>query len=322
MLDGKYKEAAELFQLCLKENGEHPGIRYNLGLSYECCCEFLKAREEYVTVIEMYPTYVPAYLCLANLSMYDADIEESERILSAVRVLDPKDARAALLLSEIHCLQGRFDEGIKHHHEAVDLVDETGSLPTNSHVVCYMWFGENSPKFHMFFERSLLHRGNILPPFSVPDNLKDMKIVMVAHTGTADDVARRMHGLARDRVFLVTLDELSATILADYAPDLSCTFAYQMNEVPTIQLYVASELLKQGVACVLVPAEDGRSDATKLAWAEGLQGVQVNRTGDLVAFSGDEHAISPFRVPPLLYRGQHAPSDIFCRIFREFLSKV
>lgn len=322
LLSNDFSGAIQHCKTILQEYEEHPTVRYNLALAHECQCNFVAAAAEYNQVLHAFPKYAPAYMGLANCCLYEGDLETAEELLRTSSDLVPNDPRPHILLSEILFLRGFEDAGIAQHQRAVDVVNSSDSIPTQSHVMCYMDVGDTAAKFHMFLERSLIQREGYpflkAPPQRFHANPPKAVAVLVAYTGNAADIARRLTTVPRERVYLVTLDELSARILSDSTPDESVpTVPFDLHEFPAILLYIARHLTAHGIH-TLLPADDGRRDSDKLAWADSLaehEDFAVSLQGDLLATPTATHLLDPRRVPPLYRKGDHATSDAFVKIF-------
>lgn len=321
LLNNDFAGAISHCKTLLEEYEEHPTVRYNLALAHECQCNFVAAAAEYSLVISLFPKYAPAYMGLANCCLYEGDLETAEQLLRTSADISPADPRPLIMLSEILFLRGFEEAGIATHQRAVSAVDASHSIPTQSHVNCYMDMGDTSATFHMFLERSLIQREGypfLTPPPSSPSIYEKTLAILVAHTGNAADIARRLATLPRDRVYLVTLDEMAARILADATPDQGVpTVTFDLHELPAIQMYIARHLTTHGIR-ILLPADDGRRDSDKLAWADSLQEDEdfaVSLQGDLFATPRATHLLDPRRVPPLYRKGNHPASDAFLKIF-------
>jgi tetratricopeptide (TPR) repeat protein len=311
LVTGKYEDAAHAFSVMLQSGGDHPMIRYNLALSLECCKKFQDAAREYSTVIREYPEYPLAYMGMANCYFYEGDLEHCEGMLRAVRDADPIDPRAAILLSEVLLMRGFEKEGIVQHLEALDLIDNMGNcFLTHNHAMCYGDFGVGGMGYYSFWETSLLQRGFPDLHSSSPPR-GDLVMLLVAHARNAADIARRLQQIPREQVFLVTLDDATATILSEYEPEMCIgNLVYEPHELPSLQLHIGNHVVSHVGVTVLLPADDGGSDAAKLAWAVEKE-CAVSKNGDLVT----NRAVDARRVPPLLHKGQHAAPDTFVKVF-------
>ena len=314
LVQGKYQDAAQTFHEMLLGGGDHPSLRYNLGLSLECCKKFQDAAAQYSTVIREYPEYPPAYLGMANCYFYEGDVEHCEGMLCAAREADPTDPRAAILLSEVLLMRGSEKEGIAQHLEALRLIDDVSCSLTDNHALCYGDFGIGGQGYYSFWETSLLQRG--FPPVPQFNTSNSMCIVILARAQNAADVARRIQTLPREKVFLVTLDGVTQEILSDYAPEMHLACTYEDHELPALHLHIGNFLLKHpDVTAVLLPADDCKDDLPKMEWAEGQlangKTFAVHKNGDLMSSS----PLDARRLPPLLNKGQHAARDTFAKIF-------
>lgn len=306
MLSNRFQEAAELFATILRQDGEHPTIRYNAALALECSRQFQAAATEYEQVVQHAPEYARAYLGLSNCYLYLGDAEVSEEFARLAREKDPTDVQAALVLSEILCIRGgkeRESEALHHHAEAVRLMDEFGSIPTQSHVLCYLDTGASPCKFHMFLEGSLLGRDAfpLVPPLScgVPKE-EETKQVFVADMQNVSEIAVALSkaGETRASIVVVTTDDLSGRILARWDPDvrLACP-PYDANEFPAIVLHIAREVSRQGHAVRVSSSGGASEDAVTLP---------AHYTGS---------RLDPRLVPPLWCKGRHPPADAFRKLF-------
>lgn len=318
LVAGKYEDATHTFQELLQGEGDHPSVRYNYGLSLECCKNFEDAAKEYSTVIREFPEYPPAYLGMANCYFYEGDLEHCEGMLCAAREADPTDPRAAILLAEVLLLRGCEQEGIRQHAEALQLIDSSHCFLTDNHALCYGDFGLGGQGYYAFWERSLLQRGfpDLPAPSSDFSPTQSLLLVLVAHAGNAADISRRLKTLPRDTVYVVTTDDLTHIILTEYAPDLRLSgVTFEVHELPALQLHIGNHVVGHHGVAVLLPADDGQDDVAKYAWAEAEiangKDFAVNSRGDLVSRS----ALDPRRLPPVLGKGQHAAPDTFAKLF-------
>ena len=318
LVTGKYEDAAHCFHEMLQGDGDHPSVRYNLGLSLECCKNFQDAAKEYSTVIREFPDYAPAYLGMANCYFYEGNLEQCEGMLYAAREADPTDPRAAILLAEILILRGSEKKGIAQHIEALSLIDAIHCFLTHNHALCYGDFGMGGEGYYAFWENSLLQRGfpELPHPSSDFSPVTTLLVVLLAHGGNAADISRRLKTLPRESVYLVTLDDITHTILADYAPDMHLSgISYELHELPALYLHVGNHLLQSHGVTVLLPADDGGDDTQKLVWAAGERAngneFAVSPNGDVVS----SRALDARRVPPVLGKGHHAAPDTFAKLF-------
>lgn len=317
LVAGKYEDAAHSFHEILQGAGDHPSVRYNFGLSLECCKKFQDAAKQYSTVIREFPEYPPAYIGMANCFFYEGDLEHCEGMLYAAREADPTDPRAAILLAEVLILRGSEKEGIAQHIEALNLIDGIQCFKTHNHALCYADLGVGGEGYYCFWETSLLQRGFPELPDVIARSEGIMLLeVLMAHGGNAADIARRLTTVPREHIYLVTLDDMTHTILSEYAPDMHLSgITYELHELPALMLHIGNHLVQQldGVT-VLLPADDGKDDGEKLAWA----GTQAACEKDTVSVTGDLVSSRPIdarRLPPVLGKGQHAAPDTFAKLF-------
>ena len=329
LLSNDFEGASVEFALILQSYGDSPGVRHNLALSLECSRNFQGAVLEYQHTIEAFPGFHHAYLGLANCAIYAEDLEHAEGLLKTAATLDDRDPRTLILLSEIMFLTGREPEGIDYHLQALDLVVATGSHPTQSHAHCYLHHGTSAPHFHMFLERSLVcteaYPSITLNALPSEATATAPCIVLAASSGNAADIARRLAGLPRPRVFLVTLDDLATHILREHAPNAVCTGSYEAHELPAVLLHVAQFVLRSHLALV-IPADDGRDDSRKLEWAAApavTGDLKVSTFGDLAArpTPSAQDLLDPRRIPPLLRKGDHPDQRTYARVFQPYVQK-
>jgi tetratricopeptide (TPR) repeat protein len=319
LVEGMYAPAAIIFAELLDAHGDHPGVRHNRALALECQKEFAEAAREYAAVASAFPDYAPAYLGLANCAFYTGDADNAEATLRTAREVDPEDTRAAILLSEILLLKGQHTEGIRHHLDALTLIDEGEWTRTDNHVMCYGDFGVGGPQYYSFWERSLLQRDAFPPIPVIPRPAFSVLLVLVAHSGNAEECAARLQAAAetwgRKDVVLVTVDDIAHRILKEHEPDLALWgMGHQANELPAVALHVAAALMRQGHGVVLPGASPVTTDLIRWAASKFCDiDAAVTPTGDLCARS--PATLDPCRVPPLLFRGQDPAPDIFATLF-------
>ena len=328
LVSNKYPSAAKKFADLLVTHGDGAAVRHNMALALECSQDFVAAGAEYLEVIRCFPTFMPSYLGLANCCLYSEEIEEAHHLVQTARDLAPDDPRPAIFLSEILFVMHKEGEAIQAHLDAVRLIQShPNAILTRSHAMCHAQFGPGSPCFYMFIERSFI--GNpILPSLPTPEPVapaapSPIQVVLMAHMGNAADIARRLRLLPRESAYLVTIDDIAAAILKDYAPNAVLhALSIQPHEFPALHLHIGRWLLRHKIGVVL-PADDGTSDSVKLArarealWERDIVLTGVN--GDLAArprAAAIEH-IHPFRVPPLLRKGGHADVKTYFNIFPE-----
>lgn len=317
LLDNDFVSAMEIGKVILERHGNIPAVRHNLALAHECSKDFVAAAAEYNATITEFPDYMPSFLGLANCSLYAGDSETAEQLLRNARDMAPEDPRPSIMLSEVLYLRGNDVQGLAEHIRAVRVVDGSQSVPTQSHVHCYMDFGDKAARFYMFLERSLVQREGYptLPPPPIYPEGRSVAIFL-AHTGNAADTARRLASIDRRRVYLVTLDDISAGILKDYEPDATTSTSYDVHELPALALYIAHWLASHGTRiCIL--SHNGPRDEEKLEWADAVDtDIDVTTQGDLIATPAAAEELDPRLVPPMWKRGTQPEDDAFFTLFQ------
>lgn len=319
ILCNDFTEAIAIGKRLLELYGNAPAVRHNLALAYECSQDFVAAAAEYNETIRTYPKYMGAHMGLANCCLYEGDAETAEQLLRVARSLDPQDPRPAILLSEVLFLQNKEEEGIREHLCALQLIETSMSIPTQSHAHCYIDLCDPAAKFHMFLERSLIQRDGYptLPPLKRAYDPSKTVAIFLAHMGNAADVSRRLASVPRDRVYLLTLDTISSRILEEHVPDASVEFSYEIHELPAVALYVARCLTEWNLK-VLVPSDDGRRDDEKLAWADAeKEGFGISKQGDLVAVPEARVYLDPRMISPMYRKGTYPDSMVFVKVFSQ-----
>lgn len=331
LVDNKFGDAATMFAQLMNEFGDHAALRHNLALALECQSDFVGAGAEYVANIKAHPEYMASYLGMANCCLYAREVDEAAHLAKVARDLAPGDPRPWILLSEILFLLHRERDAIEAHHRAVSCIDACGATPSSSHVMIHADFGPESSIFYTFLERSLLSRDSLpLPPASTlvtgAEKLRAARkseepmVVFMAHVGTAADIARRLRVIPRDRVFLVTIDNLAHAILKRFEPDASFhSVPAQPHEYPALLLHIGHWLLEACGVPVLLPVVERLVDVGSLdAAAAALKAHDVVLLDMNLAAYPSKKSIAVVdyrRIPPLLGKGVHASDDTFLKIF-------
>ncbi|HLG42849.1 MAG TPA: tetratricopeptide repeat protein, partial [Planctomycetota bacterium] len=112
MVEGKAKEALELFTKAEKLDPNSAKPHYYIARALERLGEADSARVEYETALATNPKYVEALTGLGSLLRKQGKLEEGTAKLQDAVKYGPKDSQALYALGQAHLKDKRFDEAL------------------------------------------------------------------------------------------------------------------------------------------------------------------------------------------------------------------
>ncbi len=152
--NGKFREAAILFQKALEIDPFHSVTIYNLGLTFQNLGEYEKAETNYNTLLEIAPEHIDAINNLGIINLQRDKIIDAEKLFLHILELEPKHSDALINLGNIKFKQELYIEAISYYKKAIK---------TNSQNPIYIYnLGnaylkiEDYDKAQDYFEKTLM----------------------------------------------------------------------------------------------------------------------------------------------------------------------
>ncbi len=121
---GNYSEAIKLFEKSLELETDNAAAHYMIGICHQVQQELIKAKQAYLKTIEVDPTYVSAYVPLANILSSEGNPREALKYYGKAVELDPEQYKAFYGIGNVHFRAEKYSEAEKAYRDAVN-VDPT-----------------------------------------------------------------------------------------------------------------------------------------------------------------------------------------------------
>jgi len=191
---GRYKEAAEVFEEAIKFDPTKPELHHDLANSYVEMGKLREALEHYRKAVELNPEYASAWFqagvilqqnnqldqaltCYMNTLNAEPEhlnarknmattlinmqrLDEAVRLLSDSIPLAPQDAQLHFLLGNVHQFSERLDEAIQEYRKAMELDASMAEAPQNL-AICLAQRGQPAEAIRVLEELVRRHPDNL-----------------------------------------------------------------------------------------------------------------------------------------------------------------
>ncbi len=137
LVEGDANSAETLARSALEVRGDSPSAHYVLGLALSRLGKNADARSQWQTVLDDDPTFVPARLSLAELSLSEGDVSAAEQFVIPVVRQEPANLSALALFAHILIAQKEF-------------------ASANSIAMRYQTIDKTSPESHLLLGEAAL----------------------------------------------------------------------------------------------------------------------------------------------------------------------
>jgi putative PEP-CTERM system TPR-repeat lipoprotein len=107
-VSGRYEEGIATLERASAGDASSPTAQFNLARAHLMAAEPQRAEEIARASLQKAPDHLPTLVLLATLSLHEADLAESERLLARMRKLAPEDPRVLLLEGDLQMRKREF----------------------------------------------------------------------------------------------------------------------------------------------------------------------------------------------------------------------